>query len=80
MIAGQNKGMRRRFRRMLTRARTNSVIEWRARSGRRIMQGQGVPSTAPWVRAHLLDERSRPYRGGDCAYCRIISDVEVDLP
>jgi hypothetical protein len=77
MIAGKNKGMRRRFRRALANRKSNSVLVWRSRSGAIALQGQRSPSTAPWVSPHMTDQRSQVYRGSRHHYanCRIVSGV-----
>lgn len=60
-IAGENKGMRRRFRRMLARV-NGHWFGWRARSGRVIMQGQprqGSCKYIPGEGAWMQDQRSK---------------------
>jgi hypothetical protein len=81
MLNKKNKGMRRRFRRALAKLQTNSLLIWRSRSGAISLQGQRTPSTAPWVSPHLLDQRSRVYRGQEhhARVCRIVSGVRCTV-
>ena len=80
MLNKKNKGMRRRFRRALAKLQTNSLLIWRSRSGAISIQGQRTPSTAPWVSPHMLDQRSRVYRGQEhhARVCDGEADEDVD--